>query len=184
MLALREVAAGKLNVPFEEFIERGVLAPARFGLSAERGEEIRLSVLKPSEKSNDFKMIFESGHSLGRKSDFSLPKASLAGHALETGELQWTNDVEADDRWHPHPKASQARSYRSLASIPIVVGDDTVAVLNVVSSAKGAFLTSDLTYIELLGGFIGLAWALTDDADSSHRLPLSQELEASEGKGT
>lgn len=183
ILALREVAAGKLNLPFGEFIERGVLAPARFGLSAERGEEIRLSVLKPT-ADGEFRMLYESGHSLGRKGNFSLPKASMAGHALETGEMQWTNHVEADDRWRRHPKADHSRSYKSLACMPIIVGDKAVAVLNVLSSAKGAFLTSDLTYVELLGSFIGLAWALTDDAGDSNRVADQQESKAVEGKGS
>jgi hypothetical protein len=79
MLALRDLVAGKLNVPFEDFMERGVLAPAMFGLSIERKEEIRLSVLVPESGGEHFKMLFESGHSLGRKDDFLLPRASLAG---------------------------------------------------------------------------------------------------------
>lgn len=185
MLALRDLVAGKLSIPFEDFMERGVLAPARFGLSVERNEQIRLSVLVPEGDGGDFEMLFESGHSLGRKDDFSLPRASLAGHALETGELQWTNDVERDKRWHPHPKASVERGYRSLASMPIVVGDDAVGVLNVVSSAKGAFLKGDLTYVELLGGFIGLAWALNDDGSGTlPKLASAQEPKAAARKET
>jgi len=185
MLALREVLAGKLSVSFEELMERGVLAPARFGLSAEHGEDIRLSVLEPDGEAESFRMIFESGHSLGRKEDFSLPRASLAGHALETEELQWANDVRQDDRWHIHPKADDARSYGSLVCMPIVVGDKPLAVLNVLSSEKGAFLKSDLTYIELLGGFIGLAWALADDAAASPTLlRASKEAQAANRKVT
>jgi GAF domain-containing protein len=183
ILGLREIAAGKLDVSFEEFIERGVLAPARFGISAVRGEEIRLSVLKLDDETQQFKMLFESGHSLGRKANFSLPKISLAGHALESGDLQWTNNVDADDRWSPHPLASDSRRYRSLASMPIIVGGSPVAVLNVVSSHKGAFLTGDLTYIELLGSFLGLAWALSDDAGPLHRLGESEGQSAPERKG-
>lgn len=183
ILALREVITGKINLPFEEFIERGVLAPARYGLSLQGGEEIRLSVLVPDADGHTFRMLYEAGHSLGRKGNFSLPKASLAGHALETGEMQWTNNVETDRRWHRHPKASAERSYNSLASMPIVVGDDAVAVLNVVSSVKGAFLKGDLTYIELLAGFIGLAWALNDQADSPHTLSPSRKRRQAERKG-
>lgn len=178
--AQRDVISGNLQISFEDFIERGVLAPARFGLSIEHGEEIRLSVLVLDGET--FGMLYEAGHSLGRKDNFTLPKASLAGHALETGELQWSNNVEKDRRWHRHPMADRKRSYRSLASMPIMVGDEPVAVLNVVSSAKGAFLRSDLLYIELLGGFIGLAWALKDDAESEHRLASSQEASASKRK--
>jgi GAF domain-containing protein len=182
ILALREVLAGSLSVPFEEFIERGLLAPALFGLSAERGEKIRLSVLTPRVDGQTFQMLYESGHSVGRKNNFSLTKVSLAGHAFETGELEWTNDVEKDDRWQPHPKAS--RTYGSLACMPIVVGDSPVAVLNVVSSAKGAFLRGDLMFIELLGGFIGLAWALNDYAAPSSNLPVSEDSEPSDRKGS
>lgn len=183
ILGLREVVAGHLDISFDEFIERGVLAPARFGLSVVRGEEIRLSVLTFDDDSQAFQMLYESGHSLGRKDNFSLPKTSLAGHALDSGDLQWTNNVEDDRRWKPHPLASDSRRYRSLASMPIIVGGSAVAVLNVVSSRKGAFLTGDLTYIELLGGFIGLAWALNDDAEVSHRLASSEGPIASERKG-
>lgn len=183
ILGLREIAAGHLDISFEEFIERGVLAPARFGISAVRGEEIRLSVLKLDDETQAFRMLYESGHSLGRKDNFSLPKTSLAGHALDSGNLQWTNNVDADDRWSPHPLANSNRRYRSLASMPIIVGGTSVAVLNVVSSHRGAFLTGDLTYIELLGGFIGLAWAMNEDADSSHRLGASEGQSAPERKG-
>jgi GAF domain-containing protein len=183
ILGLREIAAGHLDVSFEEFIERGVLAPARFGISALRGEEIRLSVLKLDDKTQTFQMLYESGHTLGRKANFSLPKTSLAGHALESGNLQWTNNVDADARWNPHPLASSNRRYRSLASMPIIVGGTAVAVLNVISSHKKAFLTGDLTYIELLGGFIGLAWAMSEGAGPSHRLGASEEPSAPERKG-
>jgi GAF domain-containing protein len=182
-LALRDVAAGHLDVSFEDFIERGILAPARFGLSAVSGEEIRLSVLKLDDDAQTFRMLYESGHSLGRKNNFSLPVASLAGHALESGDLQWTNNVDEDNRWTRHPLASDHRGYRSLASMPIVVGGTAVAVLNVVSTEKGAFLKSDLTYVELLGGFIGLAWAMHSDAGQLHRLGTSEEPSAPERKG-
>lgn len=183
ILGLRDIAAGYLDISFEEFIERGVLAPARFGISALRGEEIRLSILELDDETQVFRMLYESGHSLGRKANFSLPRASLAGHALESGNLQWTNNVEADDRWSPHPLANSNRRYRSLACMPIIVGGTAVAVLNVVSSHKGAFLTGDLTYVELLGGFIGLAWAMNEDAGSSHRLGASEGPSAPERKG-
>lgn len=183
VLGLREIVAGHLDVSFDDFIERGVLAPARFGLSVVPGEEIRLSVLTFDDGTQAFRMLYESGHSLGRKDNFSLPKTSLAGHALESGDLQWTNNVDDDKRWKPHPLASGSRRYRSLASMPIIVGGSAVAVLNVVSSRKGAFLTGDLTYIELLGGFIGLAWALNEDAGQSHTLAASEEATASERKG-
>lgn len=56
ILALREVAAGQLDISFEDFVERGILAPARYGLSVVRGEEIRLSVLELDETEQAFRI--------------------------------------------------------------------------------------------------------------------------------
>lgn len=184
LLGLRDVIAGHINVSFEDFIERGVLGPARYSLSVVRNEEIRLSVLELDKSTQTFRMLYEAGHSLGQKNSFSLPSVSFAGHALQSGNLQWTNDVENDRRWQEHPLGNDSGDYRSLASMPIVVGEDAVAVLNVASNQRGAFLTGDLTYIELLGGFLGLAWALNAAAEASRTLVLSQEPTAPERKET
>ncbi|HEX6455185.1 MAG TPA: GAF domain-containing protein [Solirubrobacterales bacterium] len=170
MLALRKYAAGGLQVSFADLIERGVLAPAQFGLSVMPGEEIRLSILELDETGEAFRMAYQAGHSLDRKANFSLPRTSLAGHAFDTKELQWTDDVDGDDRWQPHPKADKKRRYSSLASMPILVEEESVAVLNVVSTESSAFLKSDLTYIELLGALISLAWNIEFAAASSTRV--------------
>jgi GAF domain-containing protein len=179
MLALRDYAAGRLGVSFDDLIERGILAPARFGLSVVAGEEIRLSILELDDSGEAFKMIYEAGHSLGRKENFSLPRASLAGHAFEAKELKWTDNVDGDSRWSPHPLADKKRGYKSLASMPIIVGGKSVAVLNVVSTEGSAFLKGDLTYIELLGAVIALAWDIRVAADSS----TSLAAESAEAEG-
>lgn len=170
MLALRDYAAGRLGVSFDDLIERGILAPARFGLSVVAGEEIRISILALDDSGEAFRMIYESGHSLGRKENFSLPRTSLAGHAFEAKELKWTDNVGDDKRWQRHPLADEKRSYKSLASMPIVVGGESVAVLNVVSTEARAFLKGDLTYIELLGALIALAWDIRVPAEASTSL--------------
>ncbi|HET7455105.1 MAG TPA: GAF domain-containing protein [Solirubrobacterales bacterium] len=170
MLALRDYAAGRLQVPFTDLIERGILAPAQFGLSLKPGEEVRLSILELDESGAAFRMTYQAGHSVGRQNNFSLSKATLAGHAFETKELQWTDNVEADDRWRPHPKADKKRAYKSLACMPIVVGDEVVAILNVVSTEPAAFFKGDLTYIELLGALVALAWDIQVAADPASRV--------------
>lgn len=167
MLALRKYAAGGLQVSFADLIERGVLAPAQFGLSVLPGEEIRLSILELDETGEAFRMVYQAGHSLDRKTNFSLPRTSLAGHAFDTKDLQWTDDVDGDRRWQPHPKADKKRRYKSLASMPILVEEESVAVLNVVSTEPSAFLKSDLTYIELLGALLSLAWNIEFAAGST-----------------
>lgn len=177
ILALRDHAAGRLAVPLSDLVELGILAPARFGLSVVRGEEIRLSVVEPDESGNSFRMVYAAGHSLGRKDNFSLSKASIAGHAFDSKELQWTDDVSSDKRWSQHPKADAKRGYKSLAAMPIVVDDEAVAVLNVISTEPCAFLKGDLTYIELLGALIALALDLGVDADASNRLAAESSSE-------
>lgn len=170
MLTLRELLGGTLlGVTFEEFIERGVLAPARFGLSRVPGEDIRLSVLALDETQQEFRMLYEAGHRPGRKHDFRLSMTTLAGHAYRSRELQWTNDIDKDQRWTRHEKARPDRAYGSLAAVPVIVGDDLVAILNVLSTKKGAFFRGDLTYIELLATVIGVAWTVrpTDEAIST-----------------
>jgi len=54
--------------------------------------------------------------------------------------------------------------------MPIVIEDEAVAVLNVVSTEPAAFLKGDLTYIELLGALIALAWDIKVAADSDSRV--------------
>jgi hypothetical protein len=65
--------------------------------------------------------------------------------------------------------------------MPIVVGDEAVAVLNVLSSEKGAFLEGDLTYIELLGGLIALVWDLHSPAGPSTTLSGKSSNSIDEG---
>jgi GAF domain-containing protein len=177
MLALRDYASGRLDVSFDDLIERGILAPARFGMSFVAGEEIRLSILELSDSGQAFRMLYESGHGLGRKESFSLPRTSLAGHAFDAKELKWTDNVNDDARWQPHPLAEEKRRYKSLASMPIVVGGNSVAVLNVISTEEGAFLKGDLTYIELLGALIALAWDIRVAAEASSRVSDADPVE-------
>jgi GAF domain len=175
ILALRVYATGRLGVSFDDLIERGILDPARFGMTVVAGEEIRLSILELDDSGEVFKMRYQSGHTLGRKENFSLPRVSLAGHAFDAKELKWTDDVDADPRWQPHPLAQQRHRYRSLASMPVVVGDESVAVLNVVSTETSAFLGGDLTFIELLGALLALAWDIRIAAASATNVDLEKE---------
>lgn len=176
ILTLREILDGQLrHVTFEEFVERGILAPARFGLTFSPQEDIRLSVLEPNTSGNEFVMTYEAGHSVGRKGNFSLPMASMAGYAYQTGKLQWSNHVAGDDRWERHPEADPRRAYNALVAMPIEAKGSVVAVLNVVSTERDAFVQGDLTYVELLGTLIGLAWTIRDAAEITPRIKESQD---------
>jgi hypothetical protein len=152
ILTLQHVQAGKLiGISLEELIERGILGPARYGLTFP-GSDVRLSVLVPSSSTpGEFEMAYEAGHTVGRKVDFRLTIAgSFASHALDSRELVWTNNVEKDPRWRRHPKAREGRDYGALAATPIEVGDDVIGVLSVLSArcrSKIAWAVSDSALI-------------------------------------
>jgi len=152
------------------WIERGIMGPARTWLTRRRNEEIRMAVLEPgSEDPSEFVMTLESGHSVEARQRFRLPiTGSFSGLALSSGETQWTNDVDKDPRWNPHPRARPSRSYASLVSVPIKKADGTaVGVFNVISTSKRAFSGADLAYIELLGALVNLARSMALE----HRSP-------------
>lgn len=155
---LQKVLQGAIpNVSFETFLEDGMLQPAREFLVQRPGEDVRLSVLVPSE--GNWRMAFAAGYRLESKQRFSLPIAlSFSRHAFETGKIQWSFDLPNDRRFTPHPQAS--RTYRSIISVPVRVGDDVVGVFNVDSTFPDAFPRADFTYIELLGSIIGVVCAL------------------------
>lgn len=154
------------GVSFAEFVERGMLEPARQYLTQAPGEDVRLSVQVPNGQRQDFVMQFSAGHSLESSRDFRLPIAgSFGGHAYSSNEIQWTGDVDGDPRWSEHSKARVGREYGSLVSVPISVRDQVIGVLNVVSTYKQAFSEADRTYIELLGSILSVAWSLADGED-------------------
>lgn len=160
---LQMVVAGEIpEVTARDFIEQGILAPARQWLAVGKDEDVRLSILAPDPRDPRlFSMVFAAGHTLGARKQFQLPiQQSFAGFAYVSGEMKWTNDVESDSRWKRHPHAREDREYGSLASVPIKVGTQVVAVFNVLSTRKNAFLASELMYIDVLGSIINVIWSL------------------------
>jgi GAF domain len=155
----KAIAGGIPGVSYQDFIERGILEPARHWLRQAPHEDVRLSVLVPDDADRDFSMLFAAGHTIEARQKFRLEIAgSFAGLAYKRGATQRTGDVDSDDRWHQHPHAH--RPYGSLISVPIKVNDEVVGVFNVLSTIKHAFSPGDLSYIELLGGVVNLAWSL------------------------
>ena len=114
-------------------------------------------------------MRFSAGHSLEGSRDFRLPIAgSFGGHAYSSREVQWTDDVDADPRWSKHPKGRPGRDYASLVSVPVVVRDQVIGVMNAVSTYRHAFSQADRTYIELLGSILSVAWSVVEEEDQNH----------------
>src|SRR5204863_467794 len=91
---------------------------------------------------------------------FRIPiEHSFSRHAFETGQPVYCSDVTRDDRWHPHPQARPGREYKTMYSVPIRIGDQTVAVLNAVATRQDAFGFADQVYLLLLGAIINVSWA-------------------------
>lgn len=158
---LQRIAAGQVTgVTTEEFVERGILAPACYWLTRLGDESVRMTVIRPKEPDQqEFELLWEFGHSVEARHGFSLDVAgSFAGVAFTRGETQWTNDVAKDPRWAKHPKARPGREYGSLVAVPIRMGDDVVAAFNAISKHNKAFSPADLNYLELLGALISMIY--------------------------
>jgi GAF domain-containing protein len=160
--SLQKILHGTIpNVTAADFIETGVLQPAREFLMQRPGEDVRLSVLVPDGR--EWRMWFAAGYRLESKKRFRLSiDASFSRHAYETGQIQFSLDLTADPRFIPHPDAS--RTYHSLISTPIRCGDDVVAVLNVDSTYQDAFSQPDFIYVGLLGAIVGVVWSVAEVA--------------------
>jgi transcriptional regulator with GAF, ATPase, and Fis domain len=74
--------------------------------------------------------------------------------------VQSSNDLGADQRFTPHPKAGSGREYQSMVSVPLWRGGEVDGVLNVLAVRKGAFSPVDRTYITLLASVIDVARSL------------------------
>ena len=80
---------------------------------------------------------------------------TLSRLPLETGKFYAWEDVLEDDRFEPNPKAS--REIRSMLSLPLWSGDETVGVLNVVASIPDTFDAAELAYVRSLASVVSVA---------------------------
>lgn len=165
--ALQKVLTGTIpNVTTETFIEEGILQPAREFLMQRPGEDVRLSVLVA--RDGEWRMKYAAGYRLESRQRFSLPIiGSFSRHAYESGNVEWSLDLQADPRFVPHPQAT--RTYRSIISVPIRSGDDVIAVFNVDSTELAAFDEPDFVYVSLLGAIIGVVSALEEEQPVASR---------------
>jgi GAF domain-containing protein len=156
---LQKVLTGTIpGVTADTLIDQGILQPARDFLMQRPNEDVRLSILVTD--GQDFVMPFSAGHSLESAQRFRLPiAASFSRSAYETGRIQWSGDLENDDRFTPHPRARPERAYHSIISVPVRSGDHTVGVFNVLSTLKDAFAPADFLYVWVLGAIIDVLWA-------------------------
>jgi len=160
LYALQRVLAGVIpGVNARDFIEDGILQPARDLITSRQEDDVRLSILAPD--GQNFVMPFAAGHHLESKKNFSIPiDTSFSRWAFNDGLIYWSSDLPNDDRFIRHPRAAQERDYASIISVPIRAGENTVAVFNAIFTPVNAFDEADFVYVTMTGAIIELAWQL------------------------
>jgi GAF domain-containing protein len=155
--ALQRVISGDVDIDIPNYLEQGVLEPARRILTEKPAENVRLSVLLPSPDAPDrWSMPWSAGHSVIGKAKYDQRIAdTLARHAFESGEPQDWKDTSKQTEFRQNPQASAPT--RSMVSIPIRVGDEILGVFDAVSSEKDAFDETELTFLASLAGVIAVA---------------------------
>jgi hypothetical protein len=155
---LQRVVARELDVPIPQYVERGILQPARDLLIADAGGDVRLSILLPRVKPDEdrWRMVLSAGHSVtgGSKYDARIVD-TLSRLPFETGEIYWSEDVVFDDRFEANPHAT--RETHAMISLPLRQGDRCFGVLNVVSSLPGVFDIVERRYLESLTSVVSVA---------------------------
>lgn len=142
------------HATIRDYVNHGILAPAKDMLTRRPNDDIRLSILYP--RGTDFGMQFQAGHNLMSAKKFAVPmKDSISRVAFESGETETWDDVSSDDRYTPHPKATRAT--RAMVSVPLTQGDEVIGVFNAISDRAHGFNPADRLYIECLGSVIDVA---------------------------
>jgi hypothetical protein len=167
---LRKVLADELsNFSLRDFVETGIFEPAHLLLQGDHGGvsrgDVRFSILHPSDDgSEEFVMaaaddLFPAhGHRAESREKFRLAiKGSFAGVAYQSGKVQASNNLGADDRYSRHPRADASRKYESMVSVPLWRAGEIDGVLNVIATRQDAFTAVDRTYITLLASVIDVA---------------------------
>jgi hypothetical protein len=141
------------------FIERGILIPAR-DVMQENGHpsDLRLSVLLVSE--GHFSMAWASGHHVESQRKYRVPiDQTISKVAYEKKTIQvWKNAPEEERSFVINPKAT--RGFKSMVSIPILMGDKTHGVFNILTDRENAFDPADVNYLTSLGSIIQLAFGM------------------------
>jgi GAF domain-containing protein len=161
LYAFQRVREGMLgDITVREWIEDGILEPARDLLKTRQTEDVRLSILMPD--GDELVMLFAAGHTLESKKNFRLKlDESYSYWAFKKDTIYWSGDLATDQNFTRHPKATPEREYNSIISIPIHRGDHVVAIFNTIFTPKNAFDDADLIYVRLVGAIIDLVWQST-----------------------
>lgn len=152
---LQRVVAGDIDAPLPDYIQRGILEPAKDVLTGAPEEDVRLSVLLPDDDGN-FTMAWTAGHSYNSQSKYQVPIAkTLARLAFENGDAYAWDDVTLDDRYEANPRAT--RPIHAMISMPLRRGDAVVGVFNCIASVPDVFDSAEHSYVASLTGVLNVA---------------------------
>jgi hypothetical protein len=155
----QRVLAGDIKgITVSGFVERGILTAGR-DVMRENGHasDLRMSVLMAGAGEDQFEMWWASGHSMQGQKKYRQPIAKTVSRiAYEKKAMQVWKDVPAEERdFEENPQAT--RKFRSMVSVPLLVGDGAVGVFNVVTERVDAFDAADVNYLTSLGAVIQTA---------------------------
>jgi putative methionine-R-sulfoxide reductase with GAF domain len=153
----QRVLAGDISgVTVGEFVERGILTTGR-DVMQENGHasDLRMSVLLAED--GNFVMEWASGHDIHSQKKYRQSIAKTVSRtAYEMKVMQVWKDVTVEERgFETNPHAT--RQFRSMVSIPILIGDNAVGVFNVITEPADAFDVADVNYLTSLGAVIQTA---------------------------
>jgi hypothetical protein len=175
----QRVLAKDINISVSRFIEAGVLQASREVMLANgHDQDLRLSVLVvEGEKvqGKNFRMSYAAGHDLESQQKYCVPVAdTLSEVAMKQRVTQVWKDVKSDRHFEENPNAT--RPFRSMVSVPIMVGDEPVAIFNAITNRVDAFDATDVSCCTSLGSVITVALgiAVKERADAERRKMASQ----------
>jgi hypothetical protein len=155
----QKIVAKDIKMSMSAFIEQGILIPGRDVMQANgRPNDLRMSVLIPVD--GHFQMVWASGHSVEAKQKYQVPiEDTISKVAYENQAIQvWENAPEEERGFKKNPMAT--RGFKTMVSIPMLLGDTTTGVFNVVTDEKAAFDPADVNYLTSLGSIIQLAFGM------------------------
>ncbi|HEY0318414.1 MAG TPA: GAF domain-containing protein [Solirubrobacterales bacterium] len=155
----QKIVAKDIKMSMDTFIEQGILIPGRDVMQENgRPSDLRMSVLIPSD--DHFLMVWASGHSLEAKQKYNVPiNQTIARVAYDKKAIQvWNNAPQEERGFVKNPKAT--RGFKSMVSIPMLLGGATAGVFNVVTDKESAFDPADVNYLTSLGSIIQLAFGM------------------------
>lgn len=100
------------------------------------------------------------------------PDCAFTYHALRRGEPAVCHDIATDERARTWRAEALARDYRSMASLPLRVGERTVGTFNLYAAATGSFDPDELRLLDEMASDIGFAletWELERERQRAER---------------